>query len=86
MPQDERIPAGSRYFQVTVECRRDPVGEAVPAQFKLGEGLVEVAEILDRWLAHDHRYFKIGAKSGATYILRHDIASDLWEVVVFHAS
>jgi hypothetical protein len=75
-----------RYFQVAVECRREADGEAVPVQFKLGGRTVFVTDISDRWLARDHRYFKISTESGTTYILRHDVERDIWEIVLFRAS
>lgn len=36
-----------------------------------------------RWLAPDHRYFKLRVQDGATYILRHDVISAAWELVLF---
>jgi hypothetical protein len=40
-----------------------------------------VAEVLDRWLAPDHRYFKVRASDGGVYLLRHDVESQRWELV-----
>jgi hypothetical protein len=73
------------YFRVTVDCGREANGEEVPVRFKLGEKEALIAEVSDRWLAKDHRYFKITTESGASYILRHDIARDIWEIVAFRA-
>ena len=42
--------------------------------------------MLDRWLAPDHRYFKILGDDGATYIIRHDSVSGLWELVLYRAA
>lgn len=39
---------------------------------------------MDRWLAPDHRYFKVRG-GDATYILRHDVTADAWELVLFTA-
>lgn len=84
IPDEEGLKE-SEYFRITVECRREADGEAVPVRFRLGERTVAVADISDRWLARDHRYFKIGTESGATYILRHDVERDTWEIVLFRA-
>jgi hypothetical protein len=40
--------------------------------------------VLDRWLAPDHRYFKVRTVEG-TYILRHETTSGEWEMVSFTA-
>ncbi len=36
--------------------------------------------VLDRWLAPDHRYFKVRGDDGGVYILRHDAERDVWEL------
>jgi hypothetical protein len=48
----------------------------------MGERVIEVAEILDRWLAPDHRYFKVRG-GGDIYILRYDGLADSWELTMF---
>jgi hypothetical protein len=72
-------------FEVRVECYAGYRGEQEPRRFHLGGRAVEVREILDRWLDPAHRYFKVRADDGATYILRHDAASDRWELTFFTA-
>jgi hypothetical protein len=42
-----------------------------------------VIDVLDRWLAPDHRYFKVDGDDGCRYILRHDVASGGWELTMF---
>ena len=46
----------------------------------LGERRFAVLEILDRWLEPRSRYFKVKADDGRTFILRHDMDSDAWEL------
>ncbi|MBI4715682.1 MAG: hypothetical protein HY760_07090, partial [Nitrospirae bacterium] len=58
-------------------------GEETPRRFTLGERPIEVEEVLDRWLARDHRYFKVRGDDGAVYILRHDMESLEWELTLF---
>ena len=41
---------------------------------------VEVDEVVDRWLAPDHRYFKVRGDDGGVYVLRHDAVSGRWEM------
>jgi len=49
---------------------------------RFGSRRIAVAEILDRWLAPDHRYFKVKGDDDAVYVLRHDPAADEWELTV----
>jgi hypothetical protein len=70
-------------FQITVECYAGYRGEETPRRFSLAERTVEVSDVLDRWLAPDHRYFKIRTAEGDTCILRHDVTSGSWELTMF---
>lgn len=69
-----------------VECYAGHRGEQEPRRFWLGERPVEVAEILDRWLAPEHRYFKVRDNDGDTYILRHENHVDRWELTLYERS
>jgi len=68
---------------LNVECYAGYRGEQTPRCFTLGRRTVEVEEILDSWLAPDHRYFKIRGDDNGTYILRHDVSSGSWELTMF---
>jgi hypothetical protein len=68
---------------IRVECQSGHRGEEEPRRFFLGERSVEVNEIVDRWLAPDHRYFKLRGDDGGSYILRHDVMSASWEMTLF---
>jgi len=68
---------------VRVECYAGYRGEETPRRFYLEKRRIEVAEVLDRWLAPDHRYFKLRGGDGALYILRHDVAADRWELILY---
>jgi hypothetical protein len=70
-------------MQLGVECYAGYRGEETPRAIRLGERRVEVLEVLDRWLAPDHRYFKLRGNDGATYIVRHDVASNEWELTLY---
>ena len=65
-------------MKLKVECYAGYRGDEEPRAFALGERRLEVQEILDRWLAPDHRYFKVAASDGDTYILRHDNGTGEW--------
>lgn len=65
-------------MKLKVECYAGYRGDEEPRAFALGERHLDVQAILDRWLAPDHRYFKVAASDGDTYILRHDDATGEW--------
>lgn len=67
-------------MKIRVECYAGYRGEEEPRAFTLGERRFVVTELLDRWLAPDHRYFKVNAADGCTYVLRHDTRADDWEL------
>lgn len=70
-------------MKIRVECYAGYRGEQEPRAFWLGERRLEAVEILDRWLAPDHRYFKVLAEDGNYYILRYGEARDEWELGAF---
>ncbi len=70
---------------IHVECYAGYRGEQTPRALVLDDLRVEVAEVIDQWLAPDHRYFKLRGVDGHTYIVRHDIAADAWELTMFEA-
>jgi len=71
-------------MQLKVECFSGYRGEETPRMIQLGQRAVRVTEVLDRWLAPDHRYFKLRGDDGAVYIVRHDAAAeDGWELTLF---
>jgi hypothetical protein len=56
---------------------------ADPRRLRFDGRTVELVEPLDCWLAPDHRYFKMRAEDGATYILRHDEPRGRWELTLY---
>lgn len=68
---------------IAVECHAGYRGEETPRLLRIGESRIEVAEILDRWLAPEHRYFKLRGDDGGIYIIRHDAGEDRWELTFF---
>ena len=70
-------------MQIQVECYAGYRGEETPRRFRLGTKKIEVQQILDRWIAPDHRYFKILGDDNAVYILRHDAESWNWDLTFF---
>ena len=78
----QRVPISS----VRVECHAGYRGEETPRCFFLGPRKVEVVDVLDRWLAPEHRYFKIQGDDGCRYILRHYALAGVWEMAMFESA
>lgn len=70
-------------FELHVECYAGYRAEETPRALRLGDRRVAVVEVLDRWLAPDHRYFKLRGDDGAVYIVRYDVDEDRWELSVY---
>ena len=70
-------------LQITVQCYAGYRGEETPRAIWLASRKIEVTQILDRWLAPDHRYFKCLGDDGAVYIIRHDQNTWTWELIFF---
>jgi hypothetical protein len=76
--------AGSEpLIAVRVECYAGYRGEETPRVLWLGPNRIDVREVRDRWLAPEHRYFKIIGGDGALYIIRHDVVSGEWELTCY---
>jgi len=70
-------------MQIQVECYAGYRGEETPRRVRFGEHTVEVAEMLDRWLSPDYRYFKFRGGDEALYIIRHDVERGFWELTLY---
>ncbi len=68
-----------------VECYAGYRGEETPRRFQIGARSIEVAEVIDRWISPDHRYFKVLGNDEGLYILRYDTSTNRWELTLFDA-
>jgi len=63
-----------------VECYAGSRGEEEPRAF-LHEGRrVVVDEIVERWRSPDHRGFRVRARDGRQFVLRHEEATGAWQI------
>ena len=69
--------------RLAVECHAGHRGEEEPRALTLADKRLAVREVVDRWLAPEHRYFKLLAEAGAVYIVRNDVAGEGWELVMY---
>ena len=68
---------------IQVECYAGYRGAETPQRLTIGSRPLEVIEVLDRWIAPDHRYFKLRCSDGGLYIVRYDESSGEWELSVY---
>jgi len=72
-------------LSLQVECYAGYRGEETPRRFSIGTRSIEVLDVIDQWLEPDHRYFKVRGDDDGIYILRHDVASNRWELTLYDA-
>lgn len=70
-------------IEVTVVHLGPRAGVSAPLRFVLGDNKMEVAEVIDHWPGEDHEYWKLRTTDGDLYLLRHDLASDRWWLVMY---
>lgn len=70
-------------MDIQVECYSGHRGEETPRVVWLGNHRVAVEEIIDRWLAPDHRYFKFRGDDLCIYIIRHDVVTFQWQITLY---
>ncbi len=73
-------------MQIQVDCYAGYRGEETPRRIRMATYKIDVKEVLDRWLAPDHRYFKVIGDDEATYIIRHDTVKCEWELVFYRTA
>ena len=73
----------SQPSDIIVECYAGYRGEEKPVRFYLGERLIEVEHVLDRWIDPGRRYFKVKGDDGGIYILSLDIMTQRWGMTLF---
>lgn len=53
----------------------------VPQSLRTDGRLLLIWEILDRWPAHDYRYYKVRTTEDVVVFLRHDARNDIWTLI-----
>lgn len=78
--------SASGHLAIAVQWDADAPGGGAPRAFELAGRRVGVVSVADRWLAPDHRYFKVRGDDGDTYILRYGEDDGGWELTVFQSA
>lgn len=63
---------------VRVECYAGYKADERPLRFELGNAKKEVTEICDQWHSPGATYYRLKADDSNVYVLRHEIAQDIW--------
>ncbi|MBI9091288.1 MAG: hypothetical protein JEZ12_18910 [Desulfobacterium sp.] len=66
-----------------VKCYSGDRGEETPRSMVIHGKEIHVNELIDSWLAPDHRYFKFTGSDLGTYIIRHAPQNNAWELVFY---
>ena len=70
-------------MKIIVKCDSGYRADETPKSILFDTLVVEVKEILDRWISPDHRYFKLLGDDKALYILRQETATMEWELTYY---
>ena len=70
-------------MEIKVDCYSGYRGEETPRRIRFAHRQVMVSEVIDCWLAPDHRYFKLRGDDGGIYIIRHDTMRWIWELTSY---
>jgi hypothetical protein len=65
-----------------VETYSGACADERPVALRFHERRVAVRTVLDRWLGEEHAYFKLVGEDDVRYLIRHDLQSDTWELIL----
>lgn len=67
-------------MRVRVECYAGYQGEQEPRAIYVDGERLEIVTIAARWREPDDALFRVRANDGHTYVLRHSMIDDAWEL------
>jgi hypothetical protein len=70
---------------VHVECYAGYKGDERPVRLRIGDEMVEVGEVEDRWYSPGSTYFRVRLVNGERYVVRREDAQDVWTLEAFRA-
>jgi hypothetical protein len=70
---------------VHVECYAGYKGDERPLKLQIGNGMVDVAEVEDRWYSPGVTYFRVLLVNGERYVVRREDAQDVWTLEAFRS-
>lgn len=70
-------------MKIIVKCDSGYRADETPKSIQFDSLIVEIKEILDRWISPDHRYFKVIGGDEAIYIIRQDTETMQWDLTYY---
>jgi hypothetical protein len=70
---------------IRVECYSGYKADERPMRLHLGERVLEITAIEDRWYSPGEEYFRVLTSDGDRYVLRHVEAQDVWSLTAYRA-
>jgi hypothetical protein len=70
-------------MKIRVECYSGYKANERPLRFFIGDRVLEVKDLLDRWYGEEADYFKLVADDGNKYLLKYDRERDSWELTMY---
>jgi len=69
--------------KVEVECYAGYRDAERPLRVRLGEQVLQVTDVEDRWFSPGETYFRVRVESGERYVLKHTAAQDVWSLEAY---
>jgi hypothetical protein len=70
---------------IRVECYAGYKGDERPTKLQIGEQMLEIAEVEDRWYSPGATYFRVLLVNGERYVLRREDAQAAWTLEAFRS-
>jgi hypothetical protein len=70
---------------VHVECYAGRKGDQRPIKLQIGNDMVEVVDVEDRWYSPGATYFRVLLTNGERYVVRREDAQDVWTLEAFRS-
>ena len=70
---------------VHVECYAGYKGDERPIKLQIGNEMIEVADVEDRWYSPGATYFRVRLANGERYVVRREDAQDAWTLEAFRS-
>ena len=71
-----------RSLSCTVTAYSGYKADERPTTLTFGEHTLQVREIIDRWYGVDHAYFRVTGDDDTVYVIRHDLETGTWEMIL----